>query len=85
MADVAGRDRLGDLAQIYSVIPNYGLSIIILTLVIKLLLLPLGIKQIKSMQHMQAIQPKLKELQKKHKGNKQKSRKSRCASTRRPG
>jgi YidC/Oxa1 family membrane protein insertase len=60
------------LAQIYSVIPNYGLSIIILTLVIKLLLLPLGIKQIKSMQHMQAIQPKLKELQKKHKGNKQK-------------
>lgn len=60
------------LAQIYSVVPNYGLSIIILTLVIKLLLLPLGIKQIKSMQHMQAIQPKLKELQKKHKGNKQK-------------
>jgi YidC/Oxa1 family membrane protein insertase len=60
------------LAQIYSVIPNYGLSIIILTVVIKLLLLPLGIKQIKSMQHMQAIQPKLKELQKKHKGNKQK-------------
>jgi YidC/Oxa1 family membrane protein insertase len=60
------------LAQIYDVIPNYGLSIIVLTVVIRLLLLPLGIKQIKSMQHMQAIQPKLKELQKKHKGNKQK-------------
>jgi YidC/Oxa1 family membrane protein insertase len=60
------------LAQIYDLIPNYGLSIIILTIVIRLLLLPLGIKQIKSMQHMQAIQPKLKELQKKHKGNKQK-------------
>jgi YidC/Oxa1 family membrane protein insertase len=35
-------------------------------------LLPLGIKQIKSMQAMQAIQPKVKELQKKYKGNKQK-------------
>jgi len=60
------------LAQIYDVIPNYGISIIVLTLVIRLILLPLGIKQIKSMQHMQAIQPKIKELQKKYKGNKQK-------------
>jgi YidC/Oxa1 family membrane protein insertase len=60
------------LARIYDVVPNYGLSIIILTVVIRLVLLPLGIKQIKSMQHMQAIQPKLKELQKKYKNNKQK-------------
>jgi YidC/Oxa1 family membrane protein insertase len=60
------------LAAIYDVIGNYGVSIIILTLLIRLILLPLGIKQIKSMQHMQAIQPKLKELQKKYKGNKQK-------------
>jgi YidC/Oxa1 family membrane protein insertase len=35
-------------------------------------LLPLGIKQIKSMQAMQALQPKIKEIQKKYKGNKQK-------------
>ncbi len=60
------------LAQVYEVIPNYGISIIVVTLVIKLLLLPLGIKQIKSMQHMQAIQPKIKELQKKYKSNKTK-------------
>lgn len=60
------------LAKIYDVIPNYGIAIIVLTLVIRLVLLPLGIKQIKSMQHMQAIQPKIKELQKKYKNNKQK-------------
>jgi YidC/Oxa1 family membrane protein insertase len=60
------------LARIYDVIPNYGLSIIVLTILIRLILLPLGIKQIKSMQHMQAIQPKIKELQKKYKNNKQK-------------
>jgi YidC/Oxa1 family membrane protein insertase len=60
------------LSKIYDVVPNYGVSIIILTLVIKLLLVPLGIRQIKSMQHMQAIQPKIKELQKKYKNNKQK-------------
>jgi YidC/Oxa1 family membrane protein insertase len=60
------------LARIFDLIPNYGIAIIVLTLLIKLLLLPLGIKQIKSMQAMQAIQPRVKELQKKYKGNKQK-------------
>lgn len=60
------------LAWIYSIVPNYGIAIVLLTLAIRLLLLPLGIKQIKSMQHMQALQPKLKELQKKYKNNRQK-------------
>ena len=60
------------LAQIYSVVPNYALAIIILTVIIRLLLLPFGFKQIKSMQHMQALQPELKALQKKYKNNKQK-------------
>ena len=60
------------LAWIYSVIPNYGIAIILLTLAIRLVLLPLGIKQIKSMQNMQALQPKIKELQKKYKNNKEK-------------
>ena len=61
------------LAHLYDVIPNFGVSIIILTILIRVVLLPLGIKQIKSMQAMQAIQPKVKELQKKYKGNKQKA------------
>ena len=60
------------LAQIYSVVPNYAAAIIILTVLIRLLLLPFGFKQIKSMQHMQALQPELKQLQKKYKNNKQK-------------
>jgi len=60
------------LAQIYDVVPSYALAIIILTLLIRLLLLPFGFKQIKSMQHMQALQPKIKELQRKYKSNKQK-------------
>ena len=46
--------------------------IIVLTILIRLLLLPFGFKQIKSMQHMQALQPEIKELQKKFKNNKQK-------------
>ncbi len=60
------------LAWIYDLVGNYGLSIILLTILIKVVLLPLGVKQIKSMQAMQSIQPKVKELQKKYKGNKTK-------------
>jgi YidC/Oxa1 family membrane protein insertase len=59
------------LAFTYKLIPNYGVAIIVLTLVIRLILLPLGIKQIRSMQGMQRIQPKMKELQKKYKGNRE--------------
>lgn len=60
------------IAQIYAVIPNYGVTIIVLTVVIRLILLPLGIKQIRSMQHMQLIQPKVKQIQQKYKQNKTK-------------
>jgi YidC/Oxa1 family membrane protein insertase len=60
------------LARIYDLVPNYGLAIIILTIVIRAVLLPLGFKQIKSMQNMQALQPKLKEIQRKYKNNRQK-------------
>jgi YidC/Oxa1 family membrane protein insertase len=60
------------LAQIYNVVPNYAAAIIILTVLIRLLLLPFGFKQIKSMQHMQALQPKIKDLQKRYKNNKPK-------------
>jgi YidC/Oxa1 family membrane protein insertase len=66
-------DALGSvIAKIYDVIPNYGLTIIGLTILIRVVLLPLGIKQIRSMQHMQLVQPKIKALQQKYKGNKQK-------------
>ena len=60
------------LAWLYELVGNFGIAIIILTIVFRIILLPLGIKQIKSMQAMQALQPKIKEIQKRFKGNKQK-------------
>jgi YidC/Oxa1 family membrane protein insertase len=66
-------DGMGSiLAWLYGLVGNYGIAIILLTIVLKIVLLPLAWKQIKNMQHMQAIQPKIKELQKKYKGDKQK-------------
>lgn len=48
---------------------NYGGAIILMTVVIKMLLYPLTVKQMKSMQQMQKMQPELKKLQQKYKGN----------------
>lgn len=52
--------------------PSYGIAIIILTIVIKVLLLPFALKQIKSMKGMQEIQPKAAALQKKYKNDRAK-------------
>src|SRR5918999_4557953 len=60
------------LACLYVVTGSFGFAIIILTIVFRIVLLPLGIKQIKAMQATQALQPKIKEIQKKYKGNRQK-------------
>lgn len=51
-------------AELFS--DSYGLAIIIVTVIVRLVLLPLNIKQLKSSKGMQDIQPELQELQKKY-------------------
>ncbi len=51
--------------------PNYGAAIILLTILIKMLLYPLTVKQIKSMKGLQELQPKMKKLQEQYKSNPQ--------------
>ncbi len=60
------------LGFIYSFVANYGWSLILFTLAVKLILLPLGLKQQKSMTKMQLVQPRLLEIQKKYENDKQK-------------
>lgn len=50
---------------------SYGIAIILLTVIIKMLLYPLTVKQVKSMKAMQALSPKMKKLQEKYKDNPQ--------------
>lgn len=50
---------------------NYVLGIILLTLLVRLVLLPLGITQARSMQKMARLAPRQRELQQRHKGNPQ--------------
>jgi YidC/Oxa1 family membrane protein insertase len=50
---------------------SWGLSIIFLTFVIRLIILPLTFRQVRSMQALQRLQPKIKELQARYKDDRQ--------------
>ena len=52
---------------IYNVVGNYGIAIIGITILIKLVLLPLTIKQDKSMRGMKLLQPELEKIKAKYK------------------
>jgi YidC/Oxa1 family membrane protein insertase len=62
----------GALLAIQQVVGDWGMSIILLTIAVRILLLPLTWKQTKAMVELQRIQPKLKELQEKYKDDKEK-------------
>ena len=67
------REGLGwVLAFFYSIIPNSGVAIILLTVAVRLVLFPLTAKQAKSMIAMQRVQPEIKKLQAKYKNDRQK-------------
>ena len=54
------------LISIYGMTGSFGLSIILLTILIKIVLLPFTLKQDKSMKEMKKLQPKLDDLKKKY-------------------
>jgi YidC/Oxa1 family membrane protein insertase len=60
------------LAVFYTVIPNLGAAIILLTCAVMAVLLPLTAKQTRSMIAMQRIQPEIKKIQQQYKDDRQK-------------
>ena len=60
------------LALIYKLVGNYGISLIILTVIVKLVLYPLYAKQIKSTANMSDMSEKAKEIQNRYANDKEK-------------
>lgn len=54
------------LNALYSFIDNYGIAIIVFTVLIRLIILPLYAAQLRSTTQMQKMQPKIKEIQTKY-------------------
>src|SRR5437867_147422 len=67
MFSVIVRPLVFSLKFIYGYVHNYGVAIILLTLLLTLALFPVRLKQMLSMKRMQVIQPRVKEIQEKYK------------------
>lgn len=65
------------LILLYQYLPgrDFGVAVIVLTILIKILLYPLGVKSIKSQKALATLQPKIKELQEKYKNDKERQAK----------
>ncbi len=70
--NIIAKPCLWFMNKIHSVVPNYGIAIILLTMFTKVLLWPLGNKSYKSMSEMKKLQPLMTEIREKYKGDKQK-------------
>lgn len=62
----------GIIEQLHGLTGNYGVAIILLTLMIRVLLLPLTSSQMRAMKKMQQLQPEIQKLQKKYRNDPQK-------------
>ncbi|MDP7267896.1 MAG: YidC/Oxa1 family insertase periplasmic-domain containing protein [Pirellulales bacterium] len=68
---------LSDVLQFfYRIIPNYGIAIILLTVVVRLCMFPLSRKQALNAQKMQELQPEIKKITEKYKGEMEKRSKA---------
>jgi YidC/Oxa1 family membrane protein insertase len=73
--DILAKPLLITMNVIHDVIPNYGVAIILLTVLIKLIFWPLGTKSYKSMNEMKKVQPLMMEIREKYKNDKQRMNK----------
>lgn len=74
--EILYRPLLNALVFLYNIIPghDFGIAIIVLTILIRIVLYPLSYKSIKSRQALSILQPKIKEVQKKYKNKEEQSK-----------
>jgi YidC/Oxa1 family membrane protein insertase len=68
--DIIAKPLLHVMNFIYKFIPNYGVVIIIITIIVKILFWPLSNKSYESMSQMKKLQPKMAEIKAKYKDDK---------------
>ncbi|GMV99841.1 MAG: membrane protein insertase YidC [Candidatus Hydrogenedentota bacterium] len=67
LMDLFSKFLLNMLNWFHGVIPNYGVAIILMTLVVRAAMIPLTIKQMRSMKGMQLLQPEMEAIREKYK------------------
>lgn len=69
--DIIAKPMLIALNFLYDFFGNYGVAIILITILVKILFWPLAAKSYKSMKKMQKLQPQIMKIREKYKGDKQ--------------
>lgn len=60
------------ISPIYNFVGNYGIAVILFTVIVKILLIPLGVKQQKTTVKTKLVRPELEKIQAKYKNDKEK-------------
>ncbi len=60
------------ISPIYNLVGNYGIAVILFTVIVKIILVPLGIKQQKTTVKTKQVRPELEKIQAKYKNDKEK-------------
>ena len=68
------------LTLIYTIFYKFGFSIILFTVIVRILMIPLQVRQVKQMKGMAEIQPKIKAIQDKYKDKKDKDNRQKMTS-----
>lgn len=69
--DAFGKILLRNLNWWYGYIPNYGIAIILMTVLVRMIMFPLTLKSMRSMKRMQALQPEMQALKEQYKDDQQ--------------
>lgn len=72
MFDLVAQVIFGLLKFLFTIVKNWGIAIILMSILIYLVLFPLSVKQMKSMKEMQVLQPKMEQLRKQYGNNSKK-------------
>ena len=78
--EIIMRPMVNTLTLIYTIFYNFGFSIILFTVIVRILMVPLQIRQVKQMKGMAEIQPKIKAIQDKYKDKKDKDSRQKMTS-----
>ena len=78
--EIIMRPMVNTLTLIYTIFYNFGFSIILFTVIVRILMIPLQVRQVKQMKGMAEIQPKIKAIQDKYKDKKDKDNRQKMTS-----
>ncbi len=78
--EIIMKPMVNTLTLIYTLFNNFGFSIILFTVIVRILMIPLQVRQVRQMKGMAEIQPRIKAIQEKYKDKKDKDNRQKMTS-----